>query len=153
MISSSLRLTSIFMCFFLHACASFNPVFEEPDISVSAFRLLPSNGLPEFEIELKVTNPNSMELKLQGISYSASLDGYKVVSGVASNIQAIPAYGTGTVTLTGGLDLFSGLQFLADIMQRPNKGINYQLQAKLDFGRFIPNMHVDKSGIVMAPRN
>lgn len=137
----------------LSGCAIFRPDFTKPEISVSAFRLLPSNGIPKFEIELQIMNPNSFQLELNGMSYSANIEGHRVVSGVANNIPVIPAYGEGSVRLAGSIDLFSGFQLLTELMQPKHKGINYLLEVKLDIARFLPNMTVEKSGLIAFPQN
>jgi hypothetical protein len=147
------RVITGFFILLLTACASLNPNFDEPELTVSAFRLLPSKGLPKFEIELHVINPNSTELKLRGISYSASIEGNKVLSGVANKIPTIAPYGEAKVTLTGSVDLFGSIQLLTDLMQQRNTGINYKLNVKLDVGRFMPNIRVEKQGQIIPPAN
>ena len=85
----------------LPGCASLQPNFETPGVTVTSFRILPSSGLaPEFEIGLRVTNPNAQALNLRGVAYTASLDGRELIEGVANDLPTIEAYGTGDVTLT-----------------------------------------------------
>lgn len=153
MFKSPLRAVLILCFLMLAGCAALRPDFTKPEVSVSAFRLIPSSGFPKFEIELQIINPNSFELELNGMSYSASIEGRKLVSGVANNIPVIPAYGDGRVSLAGSIDLFSGLQVLADLMQPKHQGIRYQLQVNLDIARFLPNMTVERSGLISFPKN
>ena len=153
MIEAKRRVITFFLIIFLTACASLNPNFDEPELTVTAFRLLPSNGLPKFEIELNVINPNSFELELRGISYSASIEGNKVLSGVANKIPIIPSYGEGKVKLSGNVDLFGSFQLLTDLMQQRNSGINYKLNVNLDVGTFMPKIRVVKEGQVIPPAN
>ena len=147
------KVITLFFILILASCASLNPNFDEPELTVSAFRIVPSNGLPTFEIELHIINPNSTELKLRGMSYTASIEGHKVLSGVANNIPTIAAYGEGKVTLTGGLDLFGGFQLLTDLIQQRNTGLNYKLDLKLDLGKYMPNLRVEKEGKIISPGN
>ena len=91
------------------------PSFETPSVTFTSFRLLPSSGLtPEFEIGLRVTNPNAQALKLRGLAYTASLDGRELIKGVANDLPVIEAYGTGDVTLTAAPDVMGGIQFFTD---------------------------------------
>jgi LEA14-like dessication related protein len=138
-----------FLIFLLAGCATLNPNFENPEVTVSSFRVLPSDGLPKFEIKLRVINPNSTELKLRGISYSASIQGHKVLSGVTNKIPVIGAYSEGEVKLTGGISLLGGFHFLSDLMQQKNTGMNYQLNVKMDVGSFMPAIRVEKSGEIL----
>ncbi len=153
MLIASGKALTIFLIFFLAGCATLSPNFEEPEVTVSAFRVLPSDGLPKFEIELHIINPNSTELKLRGMSYSASIEGHKVLSGVANKIPVIPSYGEGDVKLTGSVDLFGGFQLLTDLLQKKNTGIDYKLNVKLDAGSFIPTIHIEKEGEIILPES
>ncbi len=135
------------------ACASMRPGFETPGVTFTSFRLLPSSGLaPEFEIGLKVTNPNAQPLKLQGLAYTASLDGRELVKGVANELPVIEAYGSGDVTLTASPDVVGGIQFFSELMREPRDTVNYSLEAKLDVGSFVPPIRVrDEGRISLRP--
>ncbi len=137
----------------LSGCASMQPGFETPSVAFTSFRMLPSGGLtPEFEIGLRVTNPNAQALKLRGIAYTARLDGEELIKGVANDLPAIEGYGTGDVTLTATPDVLGGIQFLAELMRDPRDTVSYELEAKLDVGTFAPAIRVrDKGKISLRP--
>ena len=62
--------TFLLGCSFLliNACASIDPDYEQPTVSLSSFRALPSEGgIPTFEIGLHVLNPNSTSFQLEGV--------------------------------------------------------------------------------------
>lgn len=131
----------------LSACASMRPNFETPGVTITSFRTLPTNSItPEFEIGLKVTNPNSQALNLKGIAYTVALDGTDLIKGVANDLPVIEAYGSGDVTLTATPDVFGGIQFLAELMRDPRDAVNYSLEAKLDVGSFVPAIRVREEG-------
>jgi LEA14-like dessication related protein len=129
------------------------PDFETPSVTVTSFRMLPSNSMtPEFEIGLKVTNPNAQALSLRGVAYTVSLDGTDLVKGVANELPVIDAYGSGDVTLTASPDVFGGIQFLAALMSDPRDSVTYSLEAKLDVGSFVPAIRVrDEGEISLQP--
>ena len=53
----------------LAGCASMQPGYESPSVTVNHFRALPSEGVaPRFEIGLRILNPNRSSLKLHGIA-------------------------------------------------------------------------------------
>jgi LEA14-like dessication related protein len=88
------NMLAIVTCVILSACATLNPNFEEPQVSVNSFKILPGGSInPTFEIGLRVVNPNSMPLNLKGMSYTASIEGNKIFSGVANQLPVITAYG------------------------------------------------------------
>ncbi len=134
----------------LSGCATLRPHFQEPDVKVLSFRLLPASGLPRFEIQLEVMNPNAIDLALRGMSYAASIDGHRIVSGVANNIPTIPAYGAGTIALEGGVDLVGSFQLMAKLLQQRTQGLTYSLDMKLDAGWFMPDLRISKQGDILA---
>ena len=128
-------------------CATMQPGFETPSVTFTSFRLLPSSGLaPEFEIGLRVTNPNSQALNLEGLAYTASLDGTELLKGVANDLPVIEGYGTGDVTLTATPDMLGGIQFFSELLREPRDTVKYELEAKLDVGTFVPAIRVRDEG-------
>jgi len=107
---------------------------------------------PRFEIGLHVINPNRMALDLAGLSYTVSLEGHQILSGVANDLPAIDAYGEGDVTLLATADLFNSISLFADLVRQPRDNFSYELEAILDLGGIYPNVNVDKKGqISLAP--
>jgi hypothetical protein len=59
---------------------------------VTSFRALPSEGMaPRFLIGLHIINPNREAISLQGITYRVSLEGRKLLNGVANDLPEVPA--------------------------------------------------------------
>jgi LEA14-like dessication related protein len=137
----------------LPACTGMRPGFETPTVAFTSFRMLPSTGIaPEFEIGLRVTNPNREALKLQGLAYTVSLEGKELIKGVANQLPVIEGYGSGDVTLTAAPDMLAGIQFFGDLMRSPRDTVGYTVEAKLDVGTFIPAIRVrDEGKITLAP--
>ena len=52
-----------------------DPGYEEPTVTISSFRALPSDGMvPKFEIGLNILNPNASSFRLDGSSKRQDLD-------------------------------------------------------------------------------
>ncbi|MEO1247528.1 MAG: LEA type 2 family protein [Pseudomonadota bacterium] len=133
----------------LTGCAGLRPGFEPPTVNVQGFRAVPSErGMPAFEIDLAVANPNADALKLAGIAYTVSLDGDEVVTGVGNKLPEIPAYGAETFTVTAQLDLLAGAQFVSSLLRRNTDRFDYEFEAKLDPGPLIPSIRVRDTGTV-----
>ena len=136
----------------LASCATLSPDFEQPSVSVSSFRMLPSNNIvPKFEIGLHVVNPNRVPLKLFGMSYEVELEGHRVLTGVASELPLIAAYGEGDVLLQAAPDLFSSISLFTDLMNQPREQFNFKFTARLDVGKFLPKIRVEKAGQIGLP--
>lgn len=135
--------------FLLSSCVSMPRDFEEPSVTVTSFTPITSNSIsPQFEIALHVTNPNREPLELEGMSYTIHLNGNKVLSGVANNLPVIEAYGEADVMLKATANLFGGFQLLTGMMTTNKENIEYEFNAKLDAGMFIPSINVNKKGVL-----
>ena len=131
----------------LVGCASLEPGFETPTVGVTSFRVLPAEGAaPKFEIGLHIVNPNRTALKLEGLVYSVSLEGHKILTGVSNNLPTIEAYGEGDVLLIATADLLNSIGLFASLLQSQRETFDYMLDAKLDIGSFRPRIHVVKEG-------
>lgn len=131
----------------LSACAALTPRYEQPGISVTSFRLLPADSVnPKFEIGLHITNPNAVELALRGMAYSASIEGQEILTGVNNQLPVIAAYGESDVTLVATANLISGFRLFTRMMLEGSSTMNYQLRVKLDVGRILPPIVVEKQG-------
>jgi len=139
---------SILASLLLTSCANLNPGFEEPLVEVTSIRLKNSGSLaPEFDITLRVLNPNRDALNLDGMTYTLYLAGNKVVSGVANDLPGLPGYGEAVVNLHATLSLFGSLGLLNDLMNQYQESIDYELVTKLDVGRFYPKITVKQQGL------
>lgn len=132
----------------LTACASLTPGFEEPSVEVTSIQLRNSNSLaPEFDIKLRVTNPNRDALNIDGMTYTLYLAGNKVVSGVTNDLPGLPGYGEISVTIQASMSLFGSLNLLNNLMNQYQDSIDYELVTKLDVGRFYPKITVKQDGL------
>jgi LEA14-like dessication related protein len=137
----------------LSACANLIPNFEKPQVSVNSFKILPDRNVnPTFEIGLRVVNPNSIALNLKGMSYTASIEGNKIFSGVANQLPILPAYGEEEIKLNVQADLFAGIRLLADLMQPRTTPIVYTLKVKLDVGIFALPIRITREGNLSIPK-
>lgn len=133
----------------LQACTGMRPGYETPTVTVNSFRTLPSQGaMPKFEIGLHVINPNREALKLRGVSYTVSLEGHELIKGVANDLPVIAAYGEGEFKVTAAANLFAGIRLITDLMSGPKDTFDYEFEAKLDVGTFLPVIRVKDAGQV-----
>jgi LEA14-like dessication related protein len=141
------RLAALGLMVILSACATMSPDYEEPTVTLSSFRAIPSEGMvPAFEIGLRILNPNSQALHLDGIVYTVSLQGYELVKGVGKDFPVIEGYSEGEVKLTATANLLAGIRFVGDMMQSEGGPIEYEFKAKLDLGGLHPSIRVRETG-------
>ena len=143
-------LTGFLLCIsalLLPACASLDPDYEQPTVTISSFRALPSDGMvPAFEIGLHILNPNASTFRLEGIVYTVSIQGHDVVKGVGKDFPAIDGYSEQTVKLTATANLFAGVRLIMDLMNSANESLEYEFEAKLDTGGLFPSIRIKEKG-------
>ncbi len=132
----------------LTGCASLQPGYELPVVSITRFEAIPGQGIiPQFKIGLHIVNPNRTPLTLNGVSYTIFLDDHKIMTGVSNQLPTIDAYGEGDLVLNAAIDFFSGIGFFTELMQnRKKETINYRLDTKMDVGALYPLIRVVKKG-------
>jgi len=140
----------------LTSCATMDPDYEQPTVTLASFRALPSEGMvPAFEIGLRIINPNRQALRLEGVVYTISIEGHELVKGVGKDFPVIEGYSEETVTLTASANLLAGIRFLGDMMNASGEVLDYEFEAKLDTGGIWPSLRVSERGtfnLAASPR-
>jgi len=130
----------------LVGCTGMRPGYETPTVTISSFKTIPSEGgLPAFEIGLRVINPNVEPLELRGVAYTISIEGHELIKGVGNDLPVIDGYGEGEFKLTASANLFAGIRLITDLMRNNRSTFQYEFEAKLDIGAFLPAIRVRDS--------
>ena len=82
------------------------------------------------------------------MTYTLSLAGNKVVSGVANNLPTIPGYGEADVKIIATLSLLGGFKLLNDLANQYQDSIAYEFITRLDVGKFYPTITIKKDGVI-----
>ena len=133
----------------LQGCAALSPNFQEPDVQVTAIEPLPANraGDLRFRIHLRVYNPNDTDLALSGLYYTLNLAGHKVVTGTASDLPPIRAYGQDDIVVDASANLMGSFMAAAELLSMRGDTVPYTLEAKLGLQRsLLPYIKVRKAG-------
>lgn len=145
---------SVFLALSLTACGNLPIGLETPGVTVTSFRVLPSDAMtPRFEIGLNVTNPNAVPLNIAGLAYSISIEGKSVLDGVTNNIDPIDAYGSGDILITASPDVLAGVRVLTGLLRSGNDAVSYAFEAKLDVGSWLPDIRVRDEGEISLTGN
>ncbi len=152
MITRGTRLPiAVFLLCFLYAllqgCATLDPDYEQPTVTLKSFRALPTEGMvPSFEIGLNVLNPNASSFQLQGVVYTVSIQGHDVVKGVGKDFPVVEGYSEETIKLTAAANLFAGVRLIMDMMRSPNENLEFEFEAKLDTGGLGRSIRIKEKG-------
>ncbi|RRJ84053.1 LEA type 2 family protein [Aestuariirhabdus litorea] len=142
------RLVLFLLLLVLGGCASLQPDYEKPRLSVTSIQLLPADGLSQrFKIGLRILNPNPSELALSGIFYSMSLEGYELLSGASGQIGTVPAYGEKDFSVTAATDVLNGARLLHQLLSSPRDKLDYSFKGRLDLSNWwVPSVRVEETG-------
>ncbi|RFC34062.1 MAG: LEA14-like dessication related protein [Candidatus Nitrotoga sp. SPKER] len=128
-------------------CTSLRPNFETPAVGVTSFKSLTSENLiPQFEIGMRVVNPNATKLSLRGMSYKVFLNDSEVVTGATNVLPEVPAYGEAEFKVIATIGLIEGIRFVGGLLQNTQGQIAYRIQTKLDIGAMDPVIRIDQTG-------
>ena len=122
----------------LTSCATMHQGLQQPTISVTDLRVQEVKPLEAvFLLELRVINPNDIELDIRGISCDLKLDGNHFATGVSDVQQKIPAFGTATLPVTIYASTLNMLGSIIQMLQRvdqrngASKPLHYELAGKV----------------------
>jgi len=136
------------------ACATPMVDFDEPTVELVGLRPLPAEGLEaRFGLRLRVQNPNTKALAIEGLAYQVYLREKKVLSGVSSQAVTVPAYGEEIVELEAGVGVLGSLALLRDLMDSPpDSGLPYRLETKLSLGGALRALRLNSDGVIAPGR-
>ena len=143
------RISIVLAALLLGACATLRQDFKDPGVAlVSITPQIRNLFAPEFDIVLRVSNPNRYALEIAGLSYTLDLQGIRLIEGVATGLPEIPGYGEANVSLSATADLAAGLSLIGDLLQRPSDTVEFELNADLDLGTFYPMVKIQRRGSI-----
>lgn len=133
----------------LTSCALMSPDYEKPEVNLVKVEPLSRKGLEQrIAVGLNIINPSRSDLKISGLSYRLKLQDIKVISGVASGLKPIPAYGESRVELEASVNLFSGFRVLESILNNNGGIVTYELETKISTSWWHWPITVQESGSI-----
>lgn len=129
------------------ACTAFYQQLDPPKVSVDSLRTVTTTeGVPRFEIQLRVMNPNTQPLDIAGVAYGIEVMGRELLAGVTNDVPLIEGYSEEVVTLSASLQLFELLRFVASLGTGSGELLEYTFSAKIDFNGMVPTQRVEDRG-------
>lgn len=134
----------------LAACATPSIDFDTPEVDLVGLRPMASSGMEaRFAVQLRVINPNTTPLKIDGMHYQVYLRREKVLSGVSAERVRIPAYGDGLVALEASAGMLGSLALMRDLLANPpDSGLPYRLEVKLSVHGALRALRIDREGVL-----
>lgn len=149
--SKTLGILCLCVSLLLASCAALNPTLKHPDVKLVGLRLLPTQGILQRQIavDLSILNPNRQDLSVRGINYSLGVESIKLLSGASDQVPVLKGMQETPVTLVMSADMISIMRLVEHFSSNGvGDKVNYNFSAVIDFGAWLPSMHVDRKGAV-----
>ena len=144
----SLSLLSLFTA--LGGCAGLQLGMKKPEVSVANIRLLDGNLLEQrFLLTLRVMNPNTSEIAIEGLTFKVDLNGQPFAKGVGNQPVVVPRLGEAMVEVTATTGLGGLLRQFKAFKGREK--VDYRISGRLVTGNF-GGIDFDQTGEVELPK-
>ena len=122
----------------LNGCATLSSNYQSPEINLVDLKMLPSNGLEQtFELKLRMSNPNDIELPIKGMSYALNVMGNKLASGVSDEAFTLKPFNEEIVTFKVTTNLLQAGRTLLKLVEGKGTTIDYALKGKIKTDKFL----------------
>lgn len=102
----------------------------------------------DFNLGLRLTNPNDFALPIAGLSYTIKLNGEEFANGATNQSVTVPALGDAVVHLTVHANMLGNLQQFRRWQSNPPDKLDYALSGKLSLKGVPFGMPFDYTGTV-----
>lgn len=111
-------------------CAGFGRTLEKPHISLANIQVQESRGAEtKFLVELRVTNPNDIDLNVRGVDCQIELNEQPFAYGLSNAPVRIPAMGSEIIPVTVYSSVLDMVRGLLGVPQRQD--LKYRLKGKV----------------------
>jgi len=134
------RAAVIGLCGLMAGCAGLGQPLETPRISLANIQMLEASGMESaFMVQLRVQNPNEVDLEIRGVECDVAINDKPFAYGMSNTAVRIPAFGSDTVPVkvyTSVIDIFRGLLNL-----QGREDLSYQVKGRVRMsgGAFMPS--------------
>ncbi|MCU0601584.1 MAG: LEA type 2 family protein [Desulfobacterales bacterium] len=134
----------------LAGCAGIGKPLETPRVSISNIQVQESKGMETaFLVQLRVTNPNDVDLDIKGVDCDLEINGKPFAYGISNTPVKVPAFGSETVPVTVYSSVLDIIKSLFGLPHRED--LSYQVKGKVRMagGGFMPStLPFDSQGTV-----
>lgn len=123
-----MKTLAIVFAIFLTACAGLSGLAQKPEVSVAGLKLV-QLGLFEqrFALQLRVQNPNDVELPISGLSFAIELNGQPFLTGLSEKAVTVPRFGEAVLEVTASGSLGNALKQLRELQKAGRERVDYRI--------------------------
>ena len=123
----------------LSGCAMFGMgrSYEKPDISLANVEMLKANLWEQnFQLSLRVDNPNDRSLPIRGMHYEIFLNEARLATGVSDTHFTVPAYGSEYFELNVRSNLWRHVRDIVKMVEE-QQPVSYRIEGHIRTGLFM----------------
>ena len=118
----------------LAGCAGLPAGMEAPAVTISDFGVgTVSLFEQQFNLRLRIQNPNTEDLRIDGIAFDLEINGESFAKGVGNQAVIVPRFGSGFITVEAVSTLGSMLKQFSRLMS-DGPGFKYRIKGTLSVG-------------------
>lgn len=116
----------------LAGCAGMLPKLEQPQVGVASINLVEPGLLEQrYRVQLRVQNPNAIDLPIDGIQLRVEINDHPFVTGVSPHPVTVPRYGSALIDIDAVSTLAALARQLKDITLSQTETMHYKLSGKV----------------------
>lgn len=117
----------------LSGCAGLPPGMEAPSVTVSDIGFGGASSLFEqqFNLKLRIQNPNNTELKIDGIAFSLEINDKPFASGVGNQAVTVPRFASGFVPVEAYSSLGGMVRQISSFLQNDQRATRYRIKGTM----------------------
>jgi LEA14-like dessication related protein len=119
----------------LAGCSAFGPAIERPEVALMNLRPLESTLFEQrVETELRIRNPNDVDLDITGLDVEISLNGKRLARVLSSSAVKVPRFGEATVKAVASTSTTAILRQVAALQQGGGEDPSYAISGYVYLG-------------------
>lgn len=146
-INKLLRYGTAMILLLLAGCSAHMTKPEWPQVSVTSITLVDPGLLEQrFRVQLRVQNPNSFDLPIDGINLRLDLNGQQFVTGMSAAPVTVPRFGSAFVEVDAVSTLAAFAGQLEQIVSNKAEAVRYSLSGKVHLSRPSMSLPFNREG-------
>lgn len=128
-------------------CASLPGQIEPPTLSIADINLVNVTLLEQkFRIQLRIQNPNSFDLPIDGLAYELEINDKPFAKGLSNHPVTVPRYGSELLEVEGVSTLAGLFRQLAELEKNHQSNLRYRIKGKLNLSNVSSPIPFDTQG-------
>lgn len=142
----------IFAWFVLLAACQTPNNLKKPDVTLASVQMAKAGLLEQqWQVALRVTNPNDSKITLKAVDYALFLDNIKFATGMNQEAVSVAARGNELITTTITTNLLSTLKQLSTVALKDDGKVPYRVTGTARIGGWPLPVQFDHKGDVDLP--